>query len=247
MKKCDLAKHYAHRGLHDKPSIPENSMAAFERAVKHGFPVEFDVHLIADGSLVVFHDEDLERETGIKGRIEDRTFSELSGYRLEGTDEKIPSFDEVLDLFDKTQLSLLIELKAAGGNHRALADAVCNRLAGYKGPYVIESFDPRALMEVRKISPDTAVGQLSQDFVKNREGLPLWQAIILKNMMFNIKISPDFIAYKYEDTNVFAARAAIRQGVPVAVWTIRNNDDYQNAINEGFVPIFEQLKYEDIS
>ena len=62
-----LADRYAHRGYHDKPDIPENSMAAFRRAAAHGLAVEFDVHLIADGSLVIFHDEQLERETGVKG------------------------------------------------------------------------------------------------------------------------------------------------------------------------------------
>ena len=72
-----LAKHYAHRGFHNKPEIPENSMAAFRRAREHGFPIEFDVHIIADGSLVVFHDDALERETGVVGEIEDYTLADL--------------------------------------------------------------------------------------------------------------------------------------------------------------------------
>ena len=236
-----LAHHYAHRGFHDKPAVPENSMAAFEAAVSHGFPVEFDVHLISDGGLVVFHDEDLERETGVKGRIEDRTLSDLTKLRLEGTDETIPTFDEVLDLFGHTGLPLLIELKAAGGNHRALADKVCARLQKYTGEYVVESFDPRVLIEIRKIASDTAVGQLAQDFIRNREGLPFYQAVILTNMMFNVKISPDFIAYRYEDINVRAAKSAIRRKVPTAVWTIRNPADYRKAKEAGLVPIFEQF------
>ena len=70
-KKHDLADKYAHRGYHDKPQIPENSMPAFRRALEYGLPSELDVHLIADGSLVIFHDEELERETGVKGIIED--------------------------------------------------------------------------------------------------------------------------------------------------------------------------------
>ena len=46
---------YAHRGFHDKPHIPENSLAAFSRAIKHGFGAELDIHLTKDGKLVVFH------------------------------------------------------------------------------------------------------------------------------------------------------------------------------------------------
>ena len=47
---------YAHRGYHDKPRIPENSIPAFRRAVQCGFGAELDVHLMKDGHLAVIHD-----------------------------------------------------------------------------------------------------------------------------------------------------------------------------------------------
>ena len=50
---------YAHRGYHDKPHIPENSMAAFHRAIENGFGAELDVHLLKDGHLAVIHDASL--------------------------------------------------------------------------------------------------------------------------------------------------------------------------------------------
>ena len=81
MKDHKIAKHYAHRGYHEPPHIPENSMAAFRRAVEHGVGVEFDVHQIADGSLVIFHDDDLERMTGVKGQIEDYDLTNLRKQR----------------------------------------------------------------------------------------------------------------------------------------------------------------------
>ncbi len=242
-----LAHHYAHRGFHNKPSIPENSIPAFERAIEHAFPVEFDVHLLSDGGLFVFHDDDLKRQTGFKGRIEDETLESLKRYRLEGTDERIPSFNEVLDLFEHTQLPLLIELKASHGNHVALADAVCERMKNYTGEYVIESFDPRVLIEVRKKAPDIAVGQLAQNFLKRREDLPFYQAVILTNMMFNVKIKPDFVAYRYDDIDVFAARSAIKRGISAAVWTVDNINDYRKAKEAGLVPIFEQFDPEEIN
>ena len=55
---------YAHRGFHDKPQVPENSLAAFRRAIERGFGAELDVHLTKDGKLVVFHDSTLQRCTG---------------------------------------------------------------------------------------------------------------------------------------------------------------------------------------
>ena len=237
-----LAKHYAHRGFHNKPEIPENSMAAFRRAVEHGFPSEFDVHLIADGTLVVFHDEDLERETGVRGQIEDYDITNLSRLRLEGTDERIPTFDEVLDLYENTGLPLLIELKVARGNYRKLTEAVVKRLDSYKGPFVIESFDPRALMVLRKLRPDIVRGQLAQNFIKNREGLPFYQAVLLTNLAFNALVKPHFIAYKFSDRVVPALKLAARKkGISEAMWTIRKPEDYRAALREGCTPIFEQF------
>ena len=139
---------YAHRGFHDKPVIPENSLPAFRRAIEHGFGAELDVHLLKDGTLAVFHDSDLRRCANVDGQIEDLTLEELKQLRLEGTDEQIPTFDEVLALFESAT-PLIIELKTARGNHQALAKAVCERLDTYKGEFCIESFDPFALIDVK--------------------------------------------------------------------------------------------------
>lgn len=242
-----LARHYAHRGFHSKPEIPENSMAAFRRAVEHGFPSEFDVHLIADGSLVVFHDEDLERETGVIGQIEDYDITNLSRLRLEGTDEHIPTLDEVLDLYEDSGLPLLIELKVARGNYRELTEAVCRRLDSYRGEFVVESFDPRALMVLRKIRPQIARGQLAQNFIRNREGLPFYQAVLLTNLAFNRAVRPAFIAYRFSDRMAAALRrSARRKGIAEALWTIKTPEDYVTAVKEGCVPIFEQFDPDEI-
>ena len=65
-------RRYAHRGLHcSADSVPENSLAAFRRAIRHGYGAELDVHLLRDGTLAVFHDSDLKRMTGVTGVLED--------------------------------------------------------------------------------------------------------------------------------------------------------------------------------
>ena len=46
----------AHRGFHDKNN-PENSLAAFARAIEKGYAIELDVQMLSDGTVVVFHDE----------------------------------------------------------------------------------------------------------------------------------------------------------------------------------------------
>ena len=238
---------YAHRGYHDKPEIPENSIAAFKRAIQYGLPTEIDVHLIADGSLVVFHDEELERETGVKGIIEDYDITNLSKLRLEGTDERIPTFDEVLGLYEGTGLPLLIELKVNRGNYAPLTRAVAERLDSYKGPFAVQSFDPRVLLEIKRIRPHFTRGQLAKDFHKKREGLPFYQIPLLTNMTLNLLTKPDFISYKFRDrSNRSLRRRVDRGGMTEASWTIRSPEALKAAVKAGCIPIFEKIEPKDL-
>ena len=113
--------YYAHRGLHDAV-LPENSMSAFRAALEHGFGIELDIHLMADGNLAVIHDASLKRTAGVDVLIEDLTTEDLSKYPLEGTTETIPTFNQVLELY-AGKAPLIIELKAERGNHAALTEA----------------------------------------------------------------------------------------------------------------------------
>ena len=232
---------YAHRGYHDKPQIPENSLPAFRRALERGWGAELDVHLLKDGTLAVFHDSDLMRCTGQEGTIEDLDRESLAKLRLEGTDEHVPLFDEVLALFEG-KAPLIIELKTYKGNHRALAEAVCKRLDRYFGLFCIESFDPRAVADVKDLRPAICRGQLASDFMKEPEDLPLYQRVILKNLLLDVKARPDFIAYKFEDRMVRANRRAVdKLGLQEVCWTIRSKLDLQVCEAAGAIPIFEKF------
>ena len=100
---------YAHRGLHGE-GVPENSLAAFKKAVENGHGIELDLQLSADGEVMVFHDYTLKRMTGEAGLLSEKTAEELRSLRLAGTDEHIPTLREVLELVDG-QVPLLVELK----------------------------------------------------------------------------------------------------------------------------------------
>lgn len=236
----DLATAYAHRGFHSKPDIPENSMPAFRRAIEHGMASELDVHLISDGTLVVFHDDDLERETGVKGSIEDYDYKKLSKLRLEGTDEKIPTFDEVLDLYEDSGLPLLIELKVVKGNHKALAAAVCKRLKKYKGNFAIQSFYPRVIREVKKLMPGAAVGQLCKNYFNRGDGALMVRTAMLGNFLANLFVKPDFVSYKLNDRqNKRLHKTINKKGLAKAAWTVRSPEALLKAIKAGSIPIFE--------
>lgn len=93
----------AHRG--GAKEAPENTLAAFGRAVRLGFShIETDVQLSADGEVVVFHDSDLRRVAGIEGRIRDRTWAELAGVRVGG--EPIPRLADVFESFPRSWFSI---------------------------------------------------------------------------------------------------------------------------------------------
>ena len=234
-----LGRRYAHRGWHMNPAVPENSLAAFRRALDKGWGAELDVHLLKDGTLAVFHDSDLRRCAGEEGDIEDLDREGLARLRLEGTEEPVPLFDEVLALFEG-KAPLIIELKSHKGNYKALTEAVIARLDRYKGDYCVESFDPRVLMVLRRERPNILRGQLAMDFRPGGEPLPGWQRFALRNLLMNFLTGPDFIAYRFEDRQRLALKLCRRVwGVKEASWTLRSMDDLLTAEAAGAMPIFE--------
>ena len=230
---------YAHRGLHSK-GVPENSLAAFRAAVDHGYGAEFDVHLLRDGGLAVIHDAKLLRTTGREGVVEDLTTEELKEYFLEGTTETIPTFREVLDTFSG-KTPVIIELKPEGGNHAALCEAACAAMAGFEGAWCMESFDPRVVHWLRKNRPEIIRGQLSENYLKNpRSKLPLPLKFALAFHLENFLCRPDFIAYDFGTRKVISNPICRKLwGLEAVTWTLRNPEDHETALKEGWIPIFE--------
>lgn len=230
---------YAHRGLHGD-GIPENSMEAFRRAKEAGYGIELDVHLLADGNLAVIHDAQMKRTTGSEGLIEDLTTGQLKDYHLQGTDETIPEFSQVLELF-AGQAPLIVELKCVRNNYAALCKNVCNMLDHYDGPYCLESFDPRCIYWLRKHRPDLIRGQLTENyFASPMSKLPWVLKFALRHQVFNFLTRPDFIAYKYCDRKTISNTLCRKLWKLQCVsWTLKTQGEYDTAVSEGWIPIFE--------
>lgn len=238
------AYHYAHRGLHaEQPHIPENSLRAFRLAAEKGYGAELDVHLSKDGRLVVMHDESLKRTVGSDKNICDCTAAELDEMCLEFTDEKIPYLEEVLPIFEGNT-PLIIELKPFQNNHAALARKTCALLRRYPNlNFCIESFDPRVLLWLKKNQPKIIRGQLSCNFLKNRNDLNPILAFILTNLLTNFLTRPYFIAYQFEDRRQLSLRFCKKLwGIREFNWTIRSLDDAEQAVAEDSVIIFEHCQ-----
>src|SRR3990172_9288447 len=100
---------FAHRGA--SAHAPENTLAAFRRALDDGSPaIEFDVKLSADGHAVVIHDQTVDRTTDGHGRVRELTLEQLKALDAGGwfdsafRGERIPTLDEVLASLDRRAL-----------------------------------------------------------------------------------------------------------------------------------------------
>lgn len=233
---------YAHRGLHSE-GIPENSMKAFEEAIENGYGFELDVHLLADGNLAVFHDRSLKRMTGADVQIESLTTEQLSEYHLNDTEYTIPTFQQVLELCDG-RVPMIVELKTVNTNHNELTEKTCEMLENYRGLYCLESFDPRCIRWLKKNRPKLVRGQLAHYCMVEAKGkVPFVLRFVMTNLLSNWWNAPDFIAYRFKDRKRLSVHLARRlwkiQGVS---WTLRTPQEYEAAVQEGWIPIFEGFK-----
>lgn len=228
---------YAHRGLHGN-GVAENSITAFHLAKEKGYGIELDIHLLKDGTLAVIHDSELKRTTGADGIIEDLTAEELKLYNLENTNDTIPTFKEVLDLYDGTA-PIIVELKAHK-NQAALAKAAADILKDYKGAYCIESFDPRCILWLKKNRPEIIRGQLAQNFFKTDDKLNFFIKFLLTNNLLNFITKPDFVAYNFAHRKVLATRLCQKLWkMQMVGWTIRTKETQNQVKNENWLSIFE--------
>ncbi len=234
---------YAHRGYHRSPMLPENSLAAFREARARGYGIELDVHLMRDGKLAVIHDASLARTAGVDVQIEDLTESDLKQYTLEGTEEHIPTFQEVLAQINGT-VPLLIECKAERGNAAALCRALQNELSDYAGKYCVESFDPRCLLYLKKHADNIVRGQLAENFLRDRNTkCNPFLKIILSSLVLNVLTKPDFIAYRFTDRNDLPFLLSTRLWKTAGLlWTITHEADIKTAEHAGYGVIFELLE-----
>jgi glycerophosphoryl diester phosphodiesterase len=165
----------AHRGA--SGSAPENTLAAFERAVQLGAQfIETDLHLTRDARFVAIHDKVLERTTNGKGAVRDYTLAELREldagmwYDRQFMGQKIPTLEEVLAFAREHDVVFYLEIKydSAWGMHHALVAALSG--AGNAARTVVISFDPGTVDALRKLDPSIMTGLLvegaNRDFVR---------------------------------------------------------------------------------
>ena len=231
----------AHRGLYTKDQmIPENSLAAFKKAIQKGYSIELDLNVLKDGTVLAFHDHHFKRLCNDDRFLHDVTYPEMRDMKLFDTEEKIPTFKEVLNLVSG-QVPLLIELKPHG-DVVLLCESFMKTMDGYVGDWAVFSFHPNVVNWFKKHYPNVIRGQISEYF-KSDTKMNFISKYLMKTMFFNRITKPDFISYGINDIPNKYLDKAMKKGTTVICYAARSQEQfdfvkshYHNTVFEFFEP-----------
>ncbi len=211
----------AHRGSSRR--APENTLAAIKAAIEDGADwAEIDVQETSDGVVVVLHDRDLYRATGVKRNIWEITYAELkeldagAGFGPGFAGERIPTLDEAVETA-RGRIGLLVELKFNGHDQR-LAERVVEIIQahGAGGRHAVMSLDAAGVERVRSLAPDLPVG------------------LVLSASLGHVLAGDlDFVAASARLATRRLLRAAARGGIGVHVWTVNDHDLALRCLSDG--------------
>ncbi len=204
---------FAHRGAHRPEGPGENTMAAFAAAVELGYSyLETDVHLTADGVVVAFHDEHLDRVTDMTGEICELTWDEVQRAKVGIGGDPVPRLDEILTTWPGVKVNIdpkhdrvVDALAGVLESHGAVERVCCGsfsdkrlaRLRSLLGPDLCTSLGPRSTSKLAAAALGAPV-----------RSLPAPCAQVPPEIKGRRLVTPRFV------------EAAHRLGVQVHVWTI---------------------------
>lgn len=141
---------------------PENTLVSFERGLELGADwIELDVHLSADGALIVIHDETLDRTTNGHGLVREHTLAQLRELDA-GDGQRLMTLEEALLWARQKETILDIEIKNAPIFYTGISEAVVQAVtsAGMTEQVIVISFDHAAVKRVKDLEPNIATGVL---------------------------------------------------------------------------------------
>jgi glycerophosphoryl diester phosphodiesterase len=221
----------AHRG--SSAIAPENTLAAFQRAVEGGADaVELDIRLTSDGEVVVFHDSQLRRTTNGRGRVEEHTLAslkELSAgrwFNRSFSSEKIPTLGEVLELL-RRRVGVNIEIKTDLRRRRysEIVQRCCNVIQQHHAEsYVlVSSFHHAFVREMKRKLPSVATGMLFHPF--NHVGRSA--------MTMTAQAKADYMFFGGETMRKAMVNRAHHRGVSIGEFTVNTPRRFARALRYG--------------
>jgi len=206
------ARVIGHRGA--SGSAPENTMASFKRAHELGADMfELDIHRAADGVLVVIHDDDTERTTGVPGKVAEMTSAQIaaldagSWFSKDFAGEPIPTLRQVLD-WAKDKIQVNIEIKSDGCEEGVVA--MVNEF-GMKDNVIVTSFEHSFLKKIKEMDPGITTGALTRDIIDLGDIDKIIEAC-----------APDALNPRYIMANKKVIRRAQERGLSVNIYTVND-------------------------
>ena len=213
----------AHRGY--SAAAPENTIPAFQKCIDNRFTAaELDVQMLADGTIVVLHDDNLKRTAGINKNVWEVTYSEIkdldngSFFDKSYAGTTIPTLDEVIRLanHESDKLYLNIEIKRNGHDEGIVEEVVdIIRKNNYMDYCDVTSQDYETLEEVRKIDPKILTAYTSAIGIGDIDSLDAADII---------SIQETFATFENIDR-------IHRAGKRVFVWTVNEEDTMKKLVS----------------
>lgn len=220
---------FGHRGA--SKYAPENTVAAFELALKQGAEAfELDTMLNADGIPVVIHDRTVDRTTDGSGKMDQISTKKLrnmdagSTFSMKYLNERIPILEEVFMTF-KNRALINVELK----NYHNLSEALPEKVAELANrinvldQLLFSSFFPSCLKRIKRLIPGVPVALLCSRGVIGY--FPRSKVLL--------SISPDYIHPHFKDISKSFIEKQHRLNRKVNVWTVNHQTDLIRLINQG--------------
>jgi len=226
----------AHRG--GAALWPENSLLAFRQALALGVDaLEFDLHMTADGEVVVLHDPTLDRTSTGKGPVRELSLADLASVRLKArdgtvTDERVSTFAQVLDLAASTSVELVPEIKidATGQRYDGIEEKVLAllRSRGLLARATVQAFQRETIRRLRALEPKARTmllvtrGDVERERTRPAEAVRRASELGATDLGMNHRlIDADVVS---------AARVA---GIRLAAWTVNEEADIRRMIDLG--------------
>jgi len=208
----------AHRGA--SGVAPENTLAAFQAALDADADgIELDITRCATGEIVVIHDDTLDRTSDGSGRVVETPFSALrdldagSWFAPRFAGQRIPTLEEVLDLVDH-RLLVAVEIKGRDlrgtGLEAEVAEMVRSR--GLQREVIISSFNPMALVRIRRAAPELQRGLICAPI-----RLAPFGGIAARWL-----VRPQALHLHHSQVDAGTLRRARRSGYRISVWTVND-------------------------
>lgn len=202
-----------HRGA--KGYAPENTFVSFQKALDMKVDgIELDVHLSADGEIIVIHDETIDRTTNGNGFVSAFSLRELKAFHID-VNHQIPTLKEVFDLVNQ-DCFINIELKSYEVTEKvvSLIEKYVTKKGWKYDSFLISSFDWNALQQVAFLNDKIPIGVLTET--------DLDLALAFAKFIQAKSIHPHFHLLTQENTAKMQEK-----GLQVFPWTINELEDIQ--------------------